>query len=362
MMWDTFLIVVLGFSTVLFGLITIYLFKKSNNNENKQLEFEEFSKKLNDSNKEEIDKTWKPYKEQLQRDLDILKNSIEQQKATAIKNSERFNSKIEDLLNATSGMQEDAQNLTRALKGDTKQQGDWGEQILKRALEDAGLIESLEYELQPSYKGKDGNQLRPDAVIKLSDGRNIIIDSKVSLTAYERYVRSDSDEDMKDFLKEHINSIKNHIKQLSEKGYSDIEELDSPDFIFIFVPIDSALSLALSNDWSVQELANEKKIAFMTPIHLISILKMTAYMWRVDKQQKHAEKVADRAGLLLDKYSNFSEAFSNIAEKLEDAMESYDIAHKRLTDGKGSLHTQMELLEEAGMKGKKSLTKPKSLD
>ena len=125
MMWDTFLIVVLGFSTVLFGLITIYLFKKSNNNENKQLEFEEFSKKLNDSNKEEIDKTWKPYKEQLQRDLDILKNSIEQQKATAIKNSERFNSKIEDLLNATSGMQEDAQNLTRALKGDTKQQGDW---------------------------------------------------------------------------------------------------------------------------------------------------------------------------------------------------------------------------------------------
>ena len=251
MMWDTFLIVVLGFSTVLFGLITIYLFKKSNNNENKQLEFEEFSKKLNDSNKEEIDKTWKPYKEQLQRDLDILKNSIEQQKATAIKNSERFNSKIEDLLNATSGMQEDAQNLTRALKGDTKQQGDWGEQILKRALEDAGLIENLEYELQPSYKGKDGNQLRPDAVIKLSDGRNIIIDSKVSLTAYERYVRSDNDEDMKDLLKEHINSIKNHVKQLSEKGYSDIEELDSPDFIFIFVPIDSALSLALSNDWSV---------------------------------------------------------------------------------------------------------------
>ena len=212
-MWDTFLIIVLGFSTVLFGLITIYLFKQSNN-QNKQLEFEEFSKKLNDSNKEEIDKTWKPYKEQLQRDLDILKNSIEQQKATAIKNSERFNSKIEDLLNATSGMQEDAQNLTRALKGDTKQQGDWGEQILKRALEDAGLIESLEYELQPSYKGKDGNQLRPDAVIKLSDGRNIIIDSKVSLTAYERYVRSDNDEDMNDLLKELINSIKNHVKQL----------------------------------------------------------------------------------------------------------------------------------------------------
>ena len=149
---------------------------------------------------------------------------------------------------------------------------------------------------------------------------------------------------------------------LSEKGYSDIEELDSPDFIFIFVPIDSALSLALSNDWSVQELANEKKIAFMTPIHLISILKMTAYMWRVDKQQKHAEEVANRAGLLLDKYSSFSEAFSNIAEKLEDAMNSYDIAHKRLTEGKGSLHTQMELLEEAGMKGKKPLSKPKSLE
>ena len=362
---DTIFTIVLLFSSFALSLACVYLLWHvffNSDNKNKQSEFEEFSKKLNDSNKEEIDKTWRPYKEQLQRDLDILKKSIEQQKETAIKNSERFNSKIEDLLNATSGMQEDAQNLTKALKGDTKQQGDWGEQILKRALEDAGLIESLEYELQPSYKGKDGNQLRPDAVIKLSDGRNIIIDSKVSLTAYERYVRSDNDEDMKNLLKEHINSIKNHVKQLSEKGYSDIEELDSPDFIFIFVPIDSALSLALSNDWSVQELANEKKIAFMTPIHLISILKMTAYMWRVDKQQKHAEEVANRAGLLLDKYSNFSEAFSNIAEKLEDAMNSYNIAHKRLTEGKGSLHTQMELLEEAGMKGKKSLSKPKSLE
>ena len=360
-MWDSFLVVVLGFSTILLGLIAIYFYKESNNR-NKQSDLEEFTKKLNASNKEEIDKTWKPYKEQLQRDLDILKTSIEQQKATAIKNSERFNAKIEDLLNATSGMQEDAQNLTKALKGDTKQQGDWGEQILKKALEDAGLVENLEYELQPSYKDKNGNQLRPDAVIKLSDGRNIIIDSKVSLTAYERYVRSDSDEDMKSLLKEHIYSIKNHVKQLSDKGYSDIEEIESPDFIFIFVPIDSALSLALSNDWSVQELANERKIAFMTPIHLISILKMTAYMWRVDKQQKHAEEVANRAGLLLDKYSNFSEAFSNIAEKLQDAMKSYDIAYNRLTEGKGSLHTQMELLEEAGMKGKRSLSKPKSLD
>ena len=224
------------------------------------------------------------------------------------------------------------------------------------------MVEGLEYELQPSYKSKDGSQLRPDAVIKLSDGRNIIIDSKVSLTAYERYVRSDNDVDKKNFLKEHINSIKNHVKQLSDKGYADIETIESPDFIFIFVPIDSALSLALSHDWSVQEFANENKIAFMTPIHLISILKMTAYMWRVDKQQKHAEEVANRAGLLLDKYSNFSEAFSNIAEKLQDAMASYEIAHNRLTEGKGSLHTQMELLEEAGMKGKKSISKPKSLD
>ena len=202
-MVDSFLAVVLGFSTILLGLTALYFYRDANN-KNKQSEFEEFSKKLNASNKEEIDKTWKPYKEQLQRDLDILKASIEQQKAIAIKNSERFDSKIEDLLNATSGMQEDAQNLTKALKGDTKQQGDWGEQILKKALEDAGLVEGLEYELQPSYKGKDGDQLRPDAVIKLSDGRNIIIDSKVSLTAYERYVRSDNDDDKKNSLKEQL--------------------------------------------------------------------------------------------------------------------------------------------------------------
>ena len=196
-------------------------------------------------------------------------------------------------------------------------------------------------------------------MVFLTDDRNIIIDSKVSLTAYEEFVNADNENDKKSSLKSHINSIKSHIKELSEKDYSELEEINSPDYVFIFFPIDAALTIALSNDWGIQELANEKKIAFMTPIHLMSILKMTAFMWRVDKQHKNAADVASRAGLLLDKYANFSDAFSDIAEKLEDAVESYNVAQKRLSDGTGNLHSQMKDLEKLGMKGKKTLSDPK---
>jgi len=304
-----------------------------------------------------------PFKEQLQRELDILKKNIDEQNNQSAKEFGRFEQQFQSLVAATTNMQEDAQNLTKALKGDTKQQGDWGEHILERALEDAGLVEDLEYKLQPNYKTKTGNNVRPDAVVFLTDDRNIIIDSKVSLTAYEEFVNADNDDDKKSFLKSHISSIKNHVKELSEKDYSELEQINSPDYVFMFIPIDSALTVALSNDWSIQELANEKKIAFMTPIHLMSILKMTAFMWRVDKQHKNAADVANRAGLLLDKYANFSDAFSNIAEKLEDAVESYNVAQNRLTDGAGSLHSQMKNLEKLGMKGKKTLSDPKkSLD
>ena len=191
--------------------------------------------------KNQLDSQLKPFGTQMQREIDQLKKNIEREMLERAKDGAKFGQQIEDLLNATSGMQEDAQSLTKALKGDSQQQGAWGEQILETALEKAGLQENINYLLQPNYKDRQGNNLRPDAVILLPNDRNIVIDSKVSLTAYERFVNTENEDDKKSFLKEHIRSIKGHIKNLSSKNYNDLEDINAPDYLFIFIPIDLSL-------------------------------------------------------------------------------------------------------------------------
>ncbi len=367
---ETFILILNLFIVLCF---LFFLWQNNQNNQKKDKELKDQLKNLvkeislennssiQNANLTEIKKTLNPFKEQLQRELDVLKENIQQQNIKGAEARAKFGEQINNLLSATTEMQEDAQNLTKALKGDTKQQGDWGEQILEKSLEDAALQKDINYKLQPSYKTKDGGQLRPDAVIFLTEDRNIIIDSKVSLTAYEKYVKTDNSEEKKLYLKEHIASVKNHIMQLSSKNYNELEEINSPDYLFIFFQIEAALSLALSNDMKLQKMANEKRIAFLTPINLMAILRITEHLWQIDKHNKYAEDVAERAGLLLTKYANFIDSFSEVADKLEGAKTSYLMAHKRLTEGSGSLHTQMIELEKLGMKGKKNLSVPKNL-
>jgi len=314
---------------------------------------------IRDANLSEIKKTLTPFKEQLQRDIDLLQDSIKKQNLERAASDGKFSQQIDSLLNATGGMQEDAQNLTKALRGDSKQQGDWGEQILEMALEKAGLQENINYLLQPNYKDKKGNNLRPDAVILLPNERNIVIDSKVSLTAYDKFVNSEDEEEKQAHLKDHITSIKNHIKGLSSKNYNDLEGINAPDYLFIFVPIDFALSVALSNNWDVQTMANDNKIAFVTPINLIAILRIAENLWRLDKQNKNAENIASRAGLLFQKFSNFNEDFSKVAEHLNKAQDSYNSARSKLVDGDGNLFSQVDKLKELGAKTQKTLSKPK---
>ena len=314
---------------------------------------------IRDANLSEIKKTLAPFKEQLQRDIDLLQDSIKKQNLERAASDGKFSQQIDSLLNATGGMQEDAQNLTKALRGDSKQQGDWGEQILEMALEKAGLQENINYLLQPNYKDKKGNNLRPDAVILLPNERNIVIDSKVSLTAYDKFVNSEDEEEKQAHLKDHITSIKNHIKGLSSKNYNDLEGINAPDYLFIFVPIDFALSIALSNNWDVQTMANDNKIAFVTPINLIAILRIAENLWRLDKQNKNAENIASRAGLLFKKFSNFNEDFSKVAEHINKAQDSYNSARSKLVDGDGNLFSQVDKLKELGAKTQKTLSKPK---
>lgn len=319
----------------------------------------ESNSSIRDANLSEIKKTLTPFKEQLQRDIDLLQDSIKKQNLERAASDGKFSQQIDSLLNATGGMQEDAQNLTKALRGDSKQQGDWGEQILEMALEKAGLQENINYLLQPNYKDKKGNNLRPDAVILLPNERNIVIDSKVSLTAYDKFVNSEDEEEKQAHLKDHITSIKNHIKGLSSKNYNDLEGINAPDYLFIFVPIDFALSIALSNNWDVQTMANDNKIAFVTPINLIAILRIAENLWRLDKQNKNAENIASRAGLLFQKFSNFNEDFSKVAEHLNKAQDSYNSARSKLVDGDGNLFSQVDKLKELGAKTQKTLSKPK---
>lgn len=309
--------------------------------------------------KNQLDSQLKPFGTQMQREIDQLKKNIEREMLERAKDGAKFGQQIDDLLNATTGMQEDAQSLTKALKGDSQQQGAWGEQILETALEKAGLQENINYLLQPNYKDRQGNNLRPDAVILLPNERNIVIDSKVSLTAYERFVNTENGDDKKSYLKEHIRSIKGHIKNLSAKNYNDLEDINAPDYLFIFIPIDSALSVALMNDWDLQTLANEKKIAFATPINLLAILRIAENLWRLDSQNKHAEDIADRAGLLYDKFSNFTKDLFEVGRHLDRAKESYDSAQNKLIEGDGNLFTQVDKLKGLGAKTQKTLSKPK---
>tara|TARA_B100000609_G_scaffold184836_1_gene168138 strand:+ start:1283 stop:2407 length:1125 start_codon:yes stop_codon:yes gene_type:complete len=351
---------------ILSGLLFL-IFKKNSKDEGdidfdnkiKQLFKEvtdENNEALRQTNVSELNKTLAPFKEQLQRELTILKENIDSQKELSTKNFGKFEVEFQHLVNLSKGIGEEADNLTKALKGDTKQQGDWGERILERSFEDAGLIEDLEYILQPTYKDKNGDNYRPDAVVKLPDERDVIIDSKVSIKAYVDFVNSENDSDRENYLKLHIKSIKDHIKELSKKDYSRLEGVNSPDFVFMFVPNDSALQVAVTNDnWGIQELANKAKISLISPFHLMSVLRITAYMWRIDRQTKNVEKIAERAGLFMDKYSSFVEDFSKISDKLKDAMDTYDNAEKKLVSGSGNLHSQIKLLEEQGMKGKKDI-------
>ena len=273
--------------------------------------------------------------------------------------SMRVTEQIDSRRSATIVMQEDAQNLTKALKGDVQQQGAWGEQVLETALEKAGLQENISYYLQPTYKDRKGNNLRPDAVIMLPNERNIVIDSKVSLTAYERFVNAEEETEKQSYLKDHIDSIKKHIKVLSSKNYNDLEDLNAPDYLFIFVPIDSALSVALINDWNLQTLANDNKIAFVTPINLIAILRIAENLWRLDSQNKHAEDIASRAGLLFDKFSNLSKDLSEVGRHIDKVQESYNSAISKLSEGDGNLFTHVNKLKDLGAKTQKELSKPK---
>ena len=313
--------------------------------------FSQNSQQLKQSNQQEISSLLTPFKEQFTEfkrkveDIHEIESRDRVSLATQVKQLSSLNQKIS----------EDTVNLTRALKGDVKFQGNWGEMILENLLESSGLRKDLEYIIQPSFRDDDKHLLRPDVVINLPDKKTVIIDSKVSLKSYSQYVASIDEDEQKSSLKSHIQSIKNHIKVLSDKDYSAISELHSLDFVLLFVPIEQALMLAVNEEPDLIFDAFQKKIILVSATTLLATVRTIENFWRYDKQQSNAEEIARRAGDMIDKFSLFVEELEAIGLQLDRAKSSYNTAHNRLFSGNGNLISRAKVIQELGIKGKKEL-------
>ena len=262
---------------------------------------------------------------------------------------------IRGLSDINAQMSKETINLTKALKGDSKVQGNWGELILERVLIKSGLEKGREYEVQQSFTTETGARLLPDIVINLPDGKKMIVDSKVSLTAYERFSNEEDDIEQANFLKMHVQSIRRHIDQLASKNYQDLYKMESPDFVLLFIPIEIAFALALKEDSNLYSSAFEKNIIIVTPTTLLATLRTIDSMWTNQKQQENAMEIARQAGALYDKFVGFVTNLTNLGKRIDDSKSEYDSAMNKLYEGKGNLITSAEKLRKMGAKAKKEL-------
>ncbi len=273
---------------------------------------------------------------------------------------ERFHlqKEIQQLVQLNQHMSEEARNLTRALKGDSKMQGNWGELVLTRVLESSGLREGEEFIVQGkdlSLRNEEGRRLQPDVIIKLPDNKHLIVDAKVSLTAYERYVEADEALAKQTALKQHLHSINQHVQQLSDKHYSTLSGLNSPDFVLLFMPIEPAFSLAVQHQPNLFAQAWERKIVLVSPTTLLATLKTVASIWKLEQQNANAQEIALRGGALYDKFVSFVEELDKVGQQIDRTQRSYQGAMLKLRDGNGNLIRRAEQLRDLGVKHKKRL-------
>lgn len=314
-----------------------------------QLILEEKTQKFTELNKSNLDSILKPLSENIENFRKKVEETYDKE------SKERFSlaDRVRELKELNERISKEASDLTKALKGDTKKQGNWGEMILERILEKSGLEKGREYSTQESFKDADGNVLRPDVVLTYPDARKVVIDSKVSLIAYEKYANAEDIDEQKAYLKEHIRSLRNHIDQLSQKKYEEL--VKSLDFTMMFIPIEPAYLEAVREDEDLWHYAYNKRILLISPTHLVSAIKMIADLWKREFQNRNAEEIARRGGLLYDKFVSFYDNMERIGKSIESAGKSYDEALKQLNSGKGNLVTQADQLRKLGLKTNKEL-------
>lgn len=312
---------------------------------------EEKTVKFTEQNKENLKNILSPLQDRIQ----LFEKKVEDTHKESIDYHAALRQQILGLREMNEQMSKETINLTKALKGDSKMQGNWGELVLERVLEKSGLEKDREYFVQQSHTTGDGSRVFPDVIINLPDGKKMIIDSKVTLTAYERYTNEEDETQKNQHLKEHVNAVHRHVEQLGNKNYQDLYQMESPDFVLLFIPIESAFAVALNEDAALYNKAFEKNIVIVTPSTLLATLRTIDSMWANQKQQENALEIARQAGALYDKFEGFVGDLIKIGKKMDEAKMEYGAAMNKLTEGKGNLITSVEKLKKMGAKAKKSL-------
>ncbi|MBE5317852.1 DNA recombination protein RmuC [Pedobacter sp. MR2016-19] len=348
---------------------SFYLAEKEKLVEQK-LSYEQSQQKLNKdfeliANKILEEKSTK-FIEQNRTNLDIILNPLKE-------NIKAFEDKVEKVYKAESDernilkgviselqiqsklIQEDANNLTKALKGNSKKQGNWGEIILEKVLERSGLVRDQEYRIQASHTSAEGSRYQPDVVIDLPDDKHLVVDAKVSLVAYERSVSADTDEEREGYVKQHLASIKNHIQELSAKNYQDLYKINSPDFVLLFVPIESSFSIAVQKDAELFNFAWDRRVVIVSPSTLLATLRTIASMWKQERQNRNVMEIARLSGSMYDKFVGFVADMENIGKYIKNGQDAYDKAINKLSIGAGNLTNTSEKIKKLGAKATKQI-------
>lgn len=312
---------------------------------------EEKTQKFTELNQQNIGQILDPLKDKLKSFEEKVEKTYQQEAA------ERHVLKgvVEQLMQQSVQIKNEASNLTKALKGDAKKQGNWGEVILERVLERSGLNKDQEYRLQASMLDDDGRRLQPDAVIELPDDKQLIVDAKVSLVAYERLVNAENEEERMLYLKQHIQSIENHVKELSAKNYQSLYGIHSPDFVLLFMPIESALSVAVMQKPDLFSDAWDRRVVIVSPSTLLATLRTIAAIWKQERQNRNVLEIAREAGALYDKFVGFLTDMQQIQGHIQKAAEKHDEAMKKLSTGSGNVVRKIENLKTLGAKATKQI-------
>jgi DNA recombination protein RmuC len=313
---------------------------------------EEKTQKFTDQNRTSLDIILQPFKDRIKDFEDKV------QKVYDVESSERnkLKGEIGQLINLNQKMHEETQNLTKALKGDNKTQGNWGEFILESILEKSGLVKDREYKTQESHTIEDGKRLQPDVIITLPDGKHLIVDSKVSLVGFEKAANAENEEERLRSIKEHVISVRSHVKQLSEKKYQQLYGIKSLDFVLLFIPVEPAFALAVQNDSQLFHDSFEKNIVIVSPTTLLATLRTIANIWRNENQSRNAFEIAKKAGDLYDKFVGFSENLIELGKQLDKSKITYTDTMKKLTEGNGNLVKKVEELKIMGANTNKTIS------
>ncbi len=315
--------------------------------------FEEKSKKFTDQNKTNIGELLNPLREK----IDKFEEKVEKSNKENLIWNSALKEQITSLKELNLQITKEAENLTRALKGDSKSQGNWGEMQLEAILEKVGLQKGVHYEKEKNYKNEEGDNQGLDYIIKMPDDKYLVLDSKVSLTAYSNYFDADDDVKQARFLKNHLDSMYSHIKTLGDKNYQNLYDINQPDYVLMFIANEPALTIALKEDHSLYEKALDKNIVLVSTTTLMATLRTISYIWKQDLQNKNAIEIATQAGALYDKFTNFTDDLLKVGNNLKTTQNSYSDAMKKLYDGKGNLIRRTEILRELGAKTTKNIDK-----